>query len=213
MQPRAAEGRFALPVVQDSGRPAPASSGGGLPGVYGPDAYGPDAYGRSTLNAVASTPLVRLADSEMLEPARQYGVLPWRLDRKDQLQILLITSLTSRRWIVPKGWPMNGRAPFMAAALEAFEEAGVIGDITPGALTEYSYDKVLKDGTPLPCLVTLFSFRVRGTLTHWQDAGRRQRQWFSPADAAHLLSERELAEFVRELAVRPELLTEAGLRQ
>jgi 8-oxo-dGTP pyrophosphatase MutT (NUDIX family) len=141
------------------------------------------------------------------EIARQYGVLPWRLSYDGTLQILLITSLTSRRWIVPKGWPVKGRAPFMSAALEAFEEAGVIGDISPGTLTEYSYDKMLKDGAKLPCLVTLFGFRVRGTLTHWKEGNRRKRRWFDVSEAANLIDDPELANFVLALSDTPEILT------
>ncbi|MBI1621207.1 NUDIX hydrolase [Aquamicrobium zhengzhouense] len=141
------------------------------------------------------------------EVARQYGVLPWRISNEGHLQILLITSMTSRRWIVPKGWPEKGQAPFMSAAIEAFEEAGVIGDIGPQILTEYRYFKELKDGSDLPCLVSLFGFQVRGTLTHWKDAGKRKRRWFNVSEAAKMVSEPELAEYFEALVDDPERLT------
>lgn len=146
------------------------------------------------------------------EAARQYGVLPWRLSARGELQILLITSLKRRRWVVPKGWPANGQAPFMAAAIEAFEEAGVIGDIGPNIVAEYPYLSERKDGAPLPCRVALFGFRVRGTLTHWQDAGRRKRRWFNVSEAAKLIAEPELAEFLAQLAEEPGILTEQPRR-
>lgn len=143
------------------------------------------------------------------EIARQYGVLPWRFSNDGRLQILLITSLKTRRWIIPKGWPMKGRPPFMTAAMEAFEEAGIIGDISLSELVDYRYDKILKDGTALPCLVTLFGFRVRGTLTHWKEGARRTRRWFDVEDAAELIDDDELADFVATLVENPGILTES----
>ena len=145
--------------------------------------------------------------------ARQYGVLPWRLSGNGELQILLITALTRRRWVVPKGWPASGQAPFMAAAIEAFEEAGVIGDIGPNIVAEYSCMSEREDGTALPFRVALFGFRVRGTLTHWQDAGKRKRRWFNVSEAAKLIDEPELAEFLARLDEEPEILTRQPRRR
>ena len=48
----------------------------------------------------------------------QYAALPWR-QSEQSIEILLITTRRTRRWIVPKGWPMDGRAPNAAAAREA----------------------------------------------------------------------------------------------
>ena len=58
----------------------------------------------------------------------QYAALPYRMSG-ETLEILLITSLRTRRWIIPKGWPQDGREPSSCAALEALEEAGVAGEI------------------------------------------------------------------------------------
>ena len=59
----------------------------------------------------------------------QYAVLPYR-EIKSEVQILLVTSRGTRRWIIPKGWPQRGTPPHRAAAREAFEEAGVVGGMT-----------------------------------------------------------------------------------
>lgn len=161
------------------------------------------------MNFALDRPLANVGEPMAGEIARQYGVLPWRFSNDGRLQILLITSMKSRRWITPKGWPMKGRPPFMAAAMEAFEEAGIIGDISLSELIDYRYDKILKDGTALPCLVTLFGFRVRGTLTHWKEGARRTRRWFDVEDAAELIDDEELADFVATLVENPEILTES----
>ena len=40
----------------------------------------------------------------------QFAALCWRV-MDGKVQILLITSRGSGRWIVPKGWPMDGQTP------------------------------------------------------------------------------------------------------
>ncbi|MEN9850080.1 MAG: hypothetical protein RL128_243, partial [Pseudomonadota bacterium] len=58
----------------------------------------------------------------------QYGALCWRMHR-GKVEVLLITSRDTGRWVIPKGWPIDGLAPAQTAAREAWEEAGVEGDI------------------------------------------------------------------------------------
>src|SRR5439155_13212593 len=57
----------------------------------------------------------------------QYGALPYRLRRGSRAQFMLITSHETRRWVIPKGWPKNGKSPQYSAAREALEEAGIVG--------------------------------------------------------------------------------------
>ncbi len=139
--------------------------------------------------------------------SQQYGVLPWRKDKRGAIQLLLITSRRRRRWIVPKGWPVESRAPYMAAALEAFEEAGVIGEVWPSSLADYHYMKESREGAFRRCRVSLFPFRVRGTLTHWPERGDRQRRWFPIAEAAELVDDAELANVIRMIDAAPQRLT------
>lgn len=143
---------------------------------------------------------------------RQYGVLPWRIGRHGDLRILLITDRDGHGWGVPKGWPVEGRVPFMSAALDAFEEAGIIGDIDPRPLTGYGYARLADDGSRLACRVTLFAMRVRGTLLHWKERDERQRRWFGVSEAADRLANIELAGFVRQLTSHPQTLTDAAGR-
>jgi ADP-ribose pyrophosphatase YjhB (NUDIX family) len=73
----------------------------------------------------------RLRPEPDREPRTQYAALPWRKRDDGATEILLITSRESRRWVIPKGWPMRDIKPGSCAAQEAFEEAGVLG--MPGA--------------------------------------------------------------------------------
>ncbi|MGX5722398.1 NUDIX hydrolase [Shinella zoogloeoides] len=141
---------------------------------------------------------------------QQVGVLPWRVRRDGERKLLLITSRRRGRWIVPKGWPMKGYPPFIAASREAFEEAGIIGDISSVPVTTYRYMKDRDDGSQVACRVTVFGMNVGGTLSHWREKGQRQRRWFSLEAAASKLDDVELAEFVRELEADPERLEASG---
>ncbi|MEP0314148.1 NUDIX hydrolase [Hyphomonas sp.] len=139
------------------------------------------------------------SDTERL----QFGVLPWRFGRDGEIRILLITSRTRGRWIVPKGWLVKGRSPAQSAAQEAFEEAGIIGQIHSRPLGEYRYTKVGGDRSGERCRVTLFGFRVQGTLINWPEQHERQRRWLSLGDAARTIDEPDLARLV--LALQPDI--------
>ncbi len=60
---------------------------------------------------------------------KQYAALPVRVAADGQIEVMLITSRGTKRWIIPKGWPMKKRTPAEAAVTEAFEEAGLKGEI------------------------------------------------------------------------------------
>lgn len=66
----------------------------------------------------------------------QYAALPYRIHADRGLEVLLITSRGTRRWILPKGWPIF-RQPWYAATREAFEEAGILGTTVKVAFGAY----------------------------------------------------------------------------
>ena len=150
--------------------------------------------------------VAELREAPSIRVEQQYGVLPWRKDKRGHLQVLLITSRGGGRWIVPKGWPVKGRAPYLSAALEAFEEAGVIGEVVSQPLASYRYAKDDEDGTKLLRRVTLFGLRVVGTLTNWPERGQRKRRWFSLADAAEAAADPELSTLIRAIRDEPQML-------
>ena len=121
----------------------------------------------------------------------QYAALPWRMT-DGGLEILLITS-SSGRWIIPKGWPMDGKAPHEAAAQEAWEEAGVRGEAGLEAVGVVHTDKVGKDGRVKRLEVRVFPLAVTEEAERWPEADVRQRRWVSQAEAAELVGEPELA--------------------
>lgn len=128
----------------------------------------------------------------------QIAAMPIRRLADGSMEILLVTSRTTHRWIVPKGWPIKGLTAPEAAAREAFEEAGVVGRIVPEPAGSYIYWKRMSDHFAL-CEVTLYLLEVERQLPSWAEQGQRQVQWFQPDDAADLVDEPELATAIRNL--------------
>lgn len=128
--------------------------------------------------------------------AEQFGALCYR-EKNGRIEILLITSRGTGRWVVPKGWPVKEQTPAGSAAVEAFEEAGVEGRAKPVCVGVFSYDKVQDDGSARPVRVGLFPLRVRKLRRKYPEAEQRKRRWFSRKRAAELVDERELKEILR----------------
>ncbi len=131
----------------------------------------------------------------------QYGALPWRY-RGDDVQIMLVTSRRTRRWIIPKGWPMDGVKPTTAAAREAKEEAGVTGDIAETPVGVYRYMKVLRNGAEMPCRVEVFALKVTKESHDWDEMDARERRWCSVSDAAAAVAEPQLKVIIRRFGTR-----------
>ncbi|MEX0281919.1 MAG: NUDIX hydrolase [Arenibacterium sp.] len=66
-------------------------------------------------------------------------------------EYLLITSRDTRRWIIPKGWPVRGLDSHEAALKEAWEEAGVkTGNANRRPEGSYTYQKRQETGWSSP---------------------------------------------------------------
>ncbi len=130
----------------------------------------------------------------------QFGALCYRV-QQGKVQVLLVTSRGTGRWIVPKGWPIDGSTPAQAALQEAWEEGGVDGKVTGHSLGIYSYDKT-DDGQRMPCVVAIFPVKVKALKSNFPEAGQRRRKWFSRKKAAELVSEPELAQIIQHFDPR-----------
>ena len=133
----------------------------------------------------------------------QYAALPYRVSAIG-LQILLVTSRRTRRWIVPKGWPVAGLPPSACAALEALEEAGVRGDVQMTPLGHYRYVKHHKNRPSEPCKVEVYALKVTEQRRTWAESEERERRWYSPAEAAAAVAEPMLQHLI--LAFEAQLL-------
>jgi 8-oxo-dGTP pyrophosphatase MutT (NUDIX family) len=128
----------------------------------------------------------------------QVAALPILRSSSGALEVLLITTRDTGRWIIPKGWPMKGRKDHKAAAREAREEAGVVGRIRKRPLGRYLYGKCRRDRVDL-CEVTVYPLLVERQRSQWLERGQRAFGWFSVEDAAARVQEPGLRRIIREL--------------
>ena len=106
----------------------------------------------------------------------QYGALPYRFTKSGAREILLVTTRQTKRWIIPKGWPIKGLKPAKSAAREAYEEAGVRGSVKTKAIGIFSYKKRSDDdGITIPCDVRVFPLLVKRKSQTWPESDRQLR--------------------------------------
>jgi 8-oxo-dGTP pyrophosphatase MutT (NUDIX family) len=126
----------------------------------------------------------------------QYAALPWRHSKFEGVEILLATSRETRRWVIPKGWPMKGRNPHITAALEAMQEAGLHGKIERKKIGDYSYNKRLKSDLLFACMVDVFPLQVLRQRNKWREQNQRIIHWFPFKIAAAQVDEIELRDLI-----------------
>lgn len=137
------------------------------------------------------------------ESRTQYGAVCWRLHR-GKVEVLLVTSRDTGRWIIPKGWPISGLTPADTAAREAWEEAGVQGEVLEAGLGAFGYAKVLDSRRSVPCSVEVFGLRVAKLRDKFPERKERRRKWFGVEKAARKVAEPELRALLLSLPERLE---------
>lgn len=147
----------------------------------------------------------------------QYAALPYRVRADDTVEVRLITSRETRRWVLPKGWPIKGMSPARAAARETYEEAGLIGAVAREAIGMYTYEKRIGLRSIL-CDVLVFPLKVKRHLRKWPERSQRVGFWFTVESAAAAVQEPELSALIlsfgdqmaRKLAEKAAARSKAG---
>ena len=132
----------------------------------------------------------------------QVAVLPFRL-RHGAPEVMLISSRETGRWVIPKGWPQKGLAPHVVAAREAYEEAGLVGNIEKRRIGTYRYAKRLSLESTVVCKVSVFNLYVERELDDFPEKLVRQRCWLTPGEAADRVQERGLSKLLLTRALGP----------
>ena len=129
---------------------------------------------------------------------QQFAALPFRDD--DGLEIMLVTSRDTRRWVLPKGWPIKGLKPHSVAAREALEEAGLTGKVAKEPIGSYRYVKRMRNGAAMTCEVGVFPLAVEKQRRNWPERDQRTTSWFAREDAATLVDEPDLRDLILAFA-------------
>ena len=133
----------------------------------------------------------------------QVGALPVR-GLAGHFEVLLVTSRETKRWIIPKGWPMKGKADHDAAAQEAFEEAGALGRIRKHPVGAYAYEKRSVPKSEL-VRVMVYLLHVSKEAKRWPEQAERIREWMSVKRAAELVGEGGLSKIISRLNELPDV--------
>lgn len=132
----------------------------------------------------------------------QVAALCWR-PCKGEIQVLLITSRRSGRWIIPKGWPIPGKDDAQSAVTEAWEEAGVRAEAAPvGPIGRFAYVKQpdnAQNGVPVTLEADVYLIRVGDLARRYPEVGQRKRCWVTPRKAAVLVEEPRLQGILRTM--------------
>jgi phosphohistidine phosphatase len=127
----------------------------------------------------------------------QSSVIPYRMVG-GRPEILIVRSSQDKHWVIPKGIADPGHSLQDSAAKEAWEEAGVEGEVIPEAVGSYSYPK-----WGAICTVSVYPMAVTRELpeAQWEER-HRGRQWVPAQEAAMLLRQPELGPMIREFEQR-----------
>jgi 8-oxo-dGTP pyrophosphatase MutT (NUDIX family) len=127
----------------------------------------------------------------------QAAAIPYRRNEAQGLEVLLVTSRRRGRWVLPKGNRRRLMLPHRAAAMEAFEEAGVLGLIEPLPVGTYRQVKLAKDGSSVDLEVQAFALFVNTELREWPEMTVRRRRWMNLSQAESSVRDLELATLIR----------------
>ncbi len=131
----------------------------------------------------------------------QIAALPVRFE-DGKPEIMLVTSRETKRWVIPKGWPMKGKKNWAAAAQEAREEAGVIGKTLKRPVGEFYYFKRRATHFDL-CRVEVYLLGYEKRLEAYREKGQREARWFPLEEAAEAVEEPGLAALLHDLDFNP----------
>jgi 8-oxo-dGTP pyrophosphatase MutT (NUDIX family) len=130
----------------------------------------------------------------MAQVLRQAAVIPVVDGR-----VGMVTSSSGRRWVVPKGMIDSGHSPGEAALLEAWEEAGLVGVLSPDPVGSYLYEKYGRTHH-----VLVYVLQVTEEAVDWPERGVRKREWVDPAEAVERIEEPGLKDIIAAVCLTKE---------
>lgn len=132
-----------------------------------------------------------------MEPLQQIAALPY-VGTERSILVPLITNRGMGRWTIPKGWPKPRLSDAELAAQEAFEEAGVAGQVSRQPTSHFIYTKRLHLFSWIRCRAEVYLLHAKRQHLSWPEKESRRFMWVEPNKAATLVRERQLADVLRE---------------
>ena len=125
----------------------------------------------------------------------QSAALPYR-HHEGAVQVLMVTSSSGQKWVIPKGICEPGLTAQDSAATEALEEAGIIGEVEQACIGRYEHAK-----WGATCAVSVYPMVVTRMLPDSErDERHRRREWVSPREAAARVAHPGLARIISGFA-------------
>lgn len=140
----------------------------------------------------------RMVHDQCMTMLKQVGALPVRKASNGEVEILLVTSRDTGRWVIPKGWPSKRMTDASAALREARQEAGVTGKIAAAPIGSYRYRKLENDSSRL-IEVSVYRLAVKKERKSWPEKLERSRAWFDLETAARRVREPRLKTLIAAL--------------
>ena len=125
----------------------------------------------------------------------QSAIIPYSI-KDGELQILLITSIRKKKWIIPKGFIEFNLSAFESAKKEAFEEAGVIGTNETIELCSFTIKKYGGRTN-----IVVYSMEVEKFKDDYPEKNLRKRKWYTVEEAIETISIPEIVKMIETLAV------------
>jgi 8-oxo-dGTP pyrophosphatase MutT (NUDIX family) len=113
------------------------------------------------------------------------------------IEMCLIRRRDAKSWGIPKGFIEPGDTPEETALNEAWEEAGINGQLVGEAIGTYKY---AKSGARLT--VAVYVMRVVEELTTWPEMRLRDRRWIPMDDAASALKRHPVLALLEHVSAR-----------
>ena len=145
------------------------------------------------MNAVLKKAWYSVLEPMLQRPKRLQAAALCHRDNGCEREFLLITSRDTKRWKIPKGWPVRGLKSHEAALKEAWEEAGVrTGNANTHPEGTYTCQKWQETGWSFPVETLVYSVAVTELSRDFPEASERIRKWVSAEVAADMVDEAEL---------------------
>ncbi|AWB50641.1 NUDIX hydrolase (plasmid) [Gemmobacter aquarius] len=111
---------------------------------------------------------------------------------------MLVSDAAGGGFAIPMGWPKRNRTDAEAAALEAAEEAGAVGEVAPQPIGKFFYWKELAVGR-VRIEAAVYPLRVQRLRARWKAEGATERVWVPAGEAAELVRDPDLAALIEGL--------------